>query len=476
MKALWFLVAVGLLVTGQEGREPSTSWMHLYDPLDVDYTCNIPRAFHPSNAIKHFTSSGSKRAQQRYLVWGRGEGPRGGLGNDFVFWPAVFVSSLLSGRIPVIDDISQPIFKVSAICKRKYLDCQIPLLSSIDIDEVPEYTPSSRDKITSSTVREALTSTSQLVRVTGYHRHSNWWTQNQTQAACVRKILNCTDIVALQRGGRDICVERAAMTLLAGRGAGIGLRPFASSLVSRLKVGVKGKDQSAVNIQQKILTYLQEGNINEIRRGIGDEDESRIFGTAVHMRFQFPSVEVDGFTEDERSLEATEWMTTEKNRKLIDLLWNVTMSNNAGGGDDANANTNIVQNNYTLMFISADSELMKEKLFQETLERGIKLYAGLVPVYLPIHSNLTHLRHFEDIEIGADDQTLPSIIFDWLMTSQGQQVVSYRGVHSHFQSTFSLSAAMYGAPIIFCDKAKHFIFKGKRLVFQRKLPHVLDNF
>ena len=150
----------------------------------------------------------------------------------------------------------------------------------------------------------------------------------------------------------------------------------------------------------------------------------------------------------------------------MNLLWNITMDNNA----------HVHTDDYTLMFISSDSEVMKEKIFEATCVNGTKFYDKLVPIYLPIYSDMTHLRHFEDIEVSEDRDVLPSIIFDWLMMSKGSQVLSYRGIHSHFQSTFSLSAAMFGAPIVFCEKAGHFVYKGKRLVFQRMLPHALDNF
>ena len=460
------------MVVAMEGT--GEEWKHLHDPLDMDTTsCKMVRAKHPRDTIRHMMDSN----EQQFLVWGRGNGPRGGLGNDLVFWPAVFVSSLLSGRVPVIDDISQPLFKVSTICKDEYLDCHIPQLSTID-QTAFEMSPLEASKMMiTGTVREAITSQNRVLRVTGYHRHSNWWAHNATQAACVRKILNCTDIVAMQKGGRDICVERAAMSLLAGLGPGKGLKAYAKRLISRLKIGIKEKEQSSIfkieqSIKQQILGYLEKQDYNND----SSIDQAYLFGTAVHMRFQFPSVETDGYTKKQRQAEATEWVAANKNFKLMDLLWNITMNT-----DDLALYTNksaasAIMNDYTLMFISSDSEMMKEKIFEATLVNGTVLYRKLIPIYLPIHSNLTHLRHFEDIEIGEDKDVLPSIIFDWLMMSRGSQVVSYRGVHSHFQSTFSLSAAMYGAPIVFCEKAKHFVYKGKRLVFQRMQPHALDNF
>ena len=433
-------------------KETGEDWKHLHDPLDIDTAlCRMGSAKHPKEAIQDMINS----KEQQFLVWGRGSGPRGGLGNDLVFWPAVFVASLLSGRVPVIDDVSQPLFKVGTICKEKYLDCHIPMLSSMK--EVAGL------KMTSGTVKDAITSQSRIIRVTGFYRHSNWWVHNITQGTCVRKILNCTDIVAMQKGGRDICVERAAMSILAGRGPGKGLEAHARTLVSRLKIWIKDRGQGSTfsvqeNIKRNIVDYLEGKD--------SGTNQSSFFGTAVHMRFQFPSVENDGYTKLQRHIEATEWLSSIKSDRLMNLLWNITMDNNA----------HVHTDDYTLMFISSDSEVMKEKIFEATCVNGTKFYDKLVPIYLPIYSDMTHLRHFEDIEVSEDRDVLPSIIFDWLMMSKGSQVLSYRGIHSHFQSTFSLSAAMFGAPIVFCEKAGHFVYKGKRLVFQRMLPHALDNF
>jgi hypothetical protein len=192
---LLFIVIAGTLTT-QSYREPS--W-------NTARRCRtMPKASHPSDLL-----SANQFGKNGYLVWGRGVGPSGGVGNDFVFWPAVFSASLLSGRTPVLDDITSPIFKLATICNSSsaYLACSVPLLSSVLTDERREIGL----KMVRVDVKEVLRMPdTRFLRVDGFFRHSNWWQSNRTLSRCVRNVLNCSESGStVQKAGRHLCVERS---------------------------------------------------------------------------------------------------------------------------------------------------------------------------------------------------------------------------------------------------------------------------
>jgi len=273
------LLLLALLVIAGAFKDPSQH---------TSRSCRaLPRAKHPADLL-----SPPSNHHAGYLIWGRGIGPSGGVGNDFIFWPAVFAASLLSGRMAVLDDISRPVFKMATICNgtAAYLDCSVPLLSSILTNEEWSHKDIS-SKIVKVDVRDVLQMPdNRFLRVDGYFRSSNWWQvnhfqptlivvfitsfvqSNRTLARCMRHVLNCTESSsAVQKAGRHLCLERAAMSFLAGTGPGSGMRRFADTLSARL-VGEVDRDAVREYLAQSSSVY---------------RSSSRpLFDAALHLRLQ----------------------------------------------------------------------------------------------------------------------------------------------------------------------------------------------
>jgi hypothetical protein len=124
-----------------------------------------------------------------------------------------------------------------------------------------------------SEVKEALRLPRvKYARVDGFYRSSNWWQHNRTLARCVRHILNCNESSStVQKGGRHLCVERAALQLFAGHGPGLGMKPFASSIAARV-VGISSGERDMIR------KYLSGET--------GEQRQRPLFDASIHLRLQ----------------------------------------------------------------------------------------------------------------------------------------------------------------------------------------------
>ena len=266
------------------------------------YCKALPQACHPRDAVRGLCSN----TKGGYLVWGRGIGPSGGVGNDFIYWPSVFASSLLSGRMLLIDDISEPHFKIATICNSSYLDCQVPMLSSlIHTGAYAGSTSSLQKQLVRSDVKDVLQHSSvPFLRVDGFYRNSNWWQHNRTLARCMRNILNCSEYSpTVQKAGRHLCVERAAMRLMVGQGPGTGLHAFAGSLAARL-VG----DVDRGRIRSYLTSTYRPANVRPL------------FDASIHLRLQFSRIEADGVSSMANLNEVLVWLNTDKHRDVFETF------------------------------------------------------------------------------------------------------------------------------------------------------------
>lgn len=253
--------------------------------------------------------------------------------------------------------------------------------------------------------------------------------------------------------GRHLCVERAAMRLLVGHGPGEGMKDFIERITSRLVGG-------DIPTQGKIRDHLL---------SVQNRDEpGKLFAASVHLRLQFPSIENDGFSQDQKEEEVRIWQSEPKNQRVLDSISNLIVESWAES------------KHRSLVYISSDSEPLKMILYEQLKKlsneyRSRSRLSYNMAIYLPFKStNLTHLRNFE--QIHKDSDLWPGILFDWLMLSSSQRIISFRGVQSYVMSTFSLSAAMFGAPIRFSNDSDHFVYSGKRVVFKNGAPVFIDNF
>jgi hypothetical protein len=344
--------------------------------------------------------------EEKFLVWSRGIGPSGGLGNDFIFWPAVFVTSLLSGRRLVIDDVSKPHFKIATICNASYLNCQVPLLSTLSLTKSELFSIVRTDV---SSILSPEHENRRILRVDGFYRSSDWWQQNTTLARCVKQTLKCpgrsrgTKHQNIQKQGRNLCVERAAMSLLVGTGPGEGLRRHADALTNRL---VGSVDKRLV----KEYLHNQYGH------------EHKIFAASIHLRFQFSGVEQDGVTSQISLIEITKWLSTEKNRQIFEFL-SETLHTKIKSYLNNNPNYIFNRDNSNNMniqlYLTSDSEALKVLMYQY-------LSTNYSVSYLPTDSRNPHIRTFETSTMKDPDAIWPDILFDWLMLANSEMIFSYR--------------------------------------------------